>query len=207
MGGAAIWFEDNTLAGYGISFDYGRFGIEGAYSIDTNGAMTGTYRVYDFVSLTEFDSGTIIGQRDKRVTKLTLVLEPLGGEPASFKMTGEWLLEEETIPENWTAKITGSRKGTLDPLKIEPFRVDGQIYPRLFQISGPGVITDIGSIEMDGYLFIGPKKTAYGVYEITEGTSETGVFSGKVNPASGKFSFKMVSDDGLQYTQAGKRRP
>ncbi|MGD0917879.1 MAG: hypothetical protein ABSB22_15615, partial [Thermodesulfobacteriota bacterium] len=63
-------------------------------------------------------------------------------------------------------------------------------------------------INMEGYFFFtnAKGKNAYGVYTITGAMSETGVFSGKMNPnsASGTFQFSAASDDGNKYVFSGE---
>jgi len=45
----------------------------------------------------------------------------------------------------------------------------------------------------------------YGIYEMRgEDTSETGVFSGKLNPVLGRMSLKAASDNGNKYTLTGE---
>ena len=93
------------------------------------------------------------------------------------------------------AKITGSREGTLVPLKVEPFQLDGEIYPHVFKVSGPGIILEMGPTEMEGYFFLTQKNRVYGIYQFGGVESEVGVFSGKLNPVSGIFNLKMMNEE------------
>ena len=67
-GGAAVWFNNNALNGYGISLKNGMFEIEGSYDIDSKGAFSGTYILYDFESLVELGRGNFTGKTGKEVT-------------------------------------------------------------------------------------------------------------------------------------------
>jgi len=53
------------------------------------------------------------------------------------------------------------------------------------KVSGAGIILEIGPTEMEGYFFLTQKKRIYGIYQFNGVESELGVFSGKLNPASG----------------------
>ena len=107
-------------------------------------------------------------------------------------MRGGRLIEEPVSPVDPTVKMTGGRKGTVDPLKIEPYELDGSIYPHVFKVSGPGLILEAGSIDMQGYFFLGLKNKVYGIYQFGGATSETGVFSGRWNPVSGIFNLHFL---------------
>ena len=194
-GGAALWFMNNALYGYGISINNGMFEIEGSYDIDSKGSINGTYTLYDFESLLELGSGNITGKAGKKVTKLNFEINTVNEEPLFIKMKGGRFIEEPVIPTGGMAKITGSRKGTLFPLKVEPSQFDGDIYPHLFKASGPGIILEIGPTEMEGYFFLTQKKKIYGIYQFGGVESELGVFSGKLNPASGIYNLKVMNEE------------
>jgi hypothetical protein len=194
-GGAALWFGNNTLNGYGISLKNGMFEMEGTYDIDSKGVVNGTYALYDFESLVELGTGIFTGKTAKEVTKLKFETKMVNEEILSMNMKGGRLIEEPVIPTGGMAKITGSRKGTLSPLKIEPSQFDGDIYPHVFKVSGPGIILEMGPTEMEGYFFLTQKKRVYGIYQFGGVESEVGVFSGKLNPVSGIFNLKMMNEE------------
>ena len=206
-GGAAIWFEDNKFMGYGLSFGYGFLAIEGTYEIGGKGMISGSYSLYDFDHVTERERGSFIAKTDKKGTKLTMALQTSDGDPSSLTMNGRLLLSDPAIPEKWVAEITGGRRGRLDPLEIEHYQIDDQVYPRFFRIFGPGFISDAGPIEMNGYFILTSRNIAYGIYEMTGAVSDTGVFSGKLDPVSGKFKLKAMSDEGVSYIQTGIVKP
>jgi hypothetical protein len=206
-GGAAIWFEESKFIGYGISFGSGIFGIEGTYEFDAKGVMTGSYSLYDFDHVAERGGGSITGKKDKKGTKLTMALHASDGEASSLTMKGRFILNEPPNRENWVAELTGGRKGTLDPLKVEPYEFNDLVYPRFFRISGAGVISDAGAVEMNGYLILTSKKATYGIYEMNGAVSETGIFSGKLDPVSGKLKLKVTSDEGVSYAYKGTAMP
>jgi hypothetical protein len=64
-------------------------------------------------------------------------------------------------------------------------------------------MTEGGSIQIEGIFFLTLDNAAYGIYEIKGTISETGVFSGKLNLASGSFLFNAKSDNGTKYTFNG----
>jgi len=191
-GGAALWFMGNTLYGYGISLGRGMFEMDGSYDIDSKGSINGTYTLYDFESLLEVGNGNITGKAGKKVTKLNLEMNTANEEPLSIKMKGGRFSEEPVMPNSVMARITGSRAGTIAPLKIEPSQFDSDIYPHLFKISGPGIILEIGQTEMEGCFFVTQKKKIYGIYQFGGIESELGAFSGKLNPASAILNLKVI---------------
>lgn len=187
-GGAALWFMNNILYGYGISLENGMFEIEGYYDIDSEGSVKGAYTLYDFQSVDELGRGNFKGKTGKEVTKLKFETKTMNEEILSINMRGSRLSEDPIIPTDRMAKMTGGRKGTIDPLKIEPYQLDNSIYPNVFKVSGPGFIFETGSIDMEGYFFIGQKNKVYGIYQFGGATSEAGVFSGRWNPVSEIFN-------------------
>jgi hypothetical protein len=187
-GGAALWFMNNILYGYGISLENGMFEIEGSYDIDSEGSVKGAYTLYDFQSPDELGRGNFKGKTGKEVTKLKFETKTMNEEILSINMRGSRLSEDPIIPTDRMAKMTGGRKGTIDPLKIEPYQLDNSIYPNVFKVSGPGFIFETGSIDMEGYFFIGQKNKVYGIYQLGGATSEAGVFSGRWNPVSEIFN-------------------
>jgi uncharacterized repeat protein (TIGR02543 family) len=206
-GGVAIWFGNNALYGYGISLERGMFEIEGSYDVDSEGSINGTYILYDFVSLAELGKGNFTGKAGKEVARLKFEMETLNEKPLSINMKGGRLIEEPAIPVDCMAKMKGSRKGTLDPLKIEPYQLDGEIYPHVFKVSGPGLIREMGPIEMRGYFFLTLKNRVYGIYEFSGAASETGVFSGRLDPVSGIFNLKLMNEEGDNGNPTGQVKP
>jgi uncharacterized repeat protein (TIGR02543 family) len=203
-GGATLWFEDETFEGYGLSLGLGMFRIRGTYSVDAKRLVSGTYTLFDFEDgVTELGRGNVTGGLDRSDARtLTLSLETSAGEPL-FKMSGGRLPKEPAIPVDWMAKMTGNLAGTLDLLKIEPYQIGDEVYSRVYGFSGSGVITGGGPIEIEGNFFLALDNAVYGIYEIKGTISETGVFSGKLNPASESFVFNAKSDTGTKYTFTG----
>lgn len=193
-GGAAVWFINNTLYGYGISLKNGMFEIEGSYDINSKGAVKGTYTVYEFESLVELGRGHFTGKAGKNVTILKLRMNTMDEEPLPIYLKGSRFKEEPVIPADCVAKITGKRKGTLGSLKIEPYHLDGEIYPHVFKVSGPGLLSKMGSIEMQGYFFLTLTSRVYGVYQFSGVESEIGVFSGKLNSPLKIFNFNVRNE-------------
>jgi hypothetical protein len=219
-GGATFWFDQDgsSFDGYGISLNLGMFRIQGSYTVDTKGVISGTYLINDFGSL-ELGSGNITGSVDLNGTKLTLKLNRLNGDHL-FNMSGIRLLGEPAIPANWTGKISGNIQGNFSSLTFEPFQdpVCGGDCAHIFKVSGSGTLElrVATSLSIDGCFFFTPLKTltgnaVYGIYDhLTIGRSdEPGYFSGTLNPNStkGKFSFKAVSDSGDKYTFSGQVVP
>ena len=69
-------------------------------------------------------------------------------------------------------------------------------------------MTESGSVNILGDFFFTPATKTnssgkivgniiYGVYEMTGGITDTGVISGTLNPTTGKFTFNLTSDDGI----------
>ena len=206
-GGAAVWFEENKIEGHGISAKYGMFRIEGEYTRDTEGVISGDLILYGFDSLVELERGYLLGKSDSRFSGLTFVMQTTGREALSlFTMEGRRILGEQVLAKEWTVEVTGRRKGTFDRLEIESCEIDGKSYPQLYEVSGDGVIADAGPTEMNGYLFLTLKDGVYGIYVTGGGVSERGDFSGRLKSAEGKFSLKMVSDEGVRYDCSGRAR-
>jgi uncharacterized repeat protein (TIGR02543 family) len=204
-GGVAIQFGESTFGGHGISFEWGMFEIDGTYSINPDGTMDGTYTLHDLNSVV-LERGNFSGGVNSLVTTMKLKLKRVDGEPL-FDMNGVRLLEEPEMPLDWKAKISGGVRGTFDLLKIEPYQTGEDIYSHVFEVSGSGSILS-GPINMEGYFFLtnAKGKNVYGIYTITGAISETGVFSGRMNPnpTSGTFQFGAASDAGDKYAFTGR---
>jgi uncharacterized repeat protein (TIGR02543 family) len=203
-GGVTLMFEDDTFEGYGLSLELGMFRIGGTYSVDAKRLVSGTYTLYDFEDgVTVLSRGSITGGLDRSDAKtLTLKLQTLDGQPL-FTITGGRLAKEPAVPLDWIAKITGDLKGTLDLLKIEPYQIGNEVYSHVYGFSGSGVITGGGAIQIEGNFFLNLDNSVYGIYEIKGTISETGIFSGTLNSASGSFLFNAKSDSGKKYTFTG----
>jgi hypothetical protein len=172
--------------------------------------MNGTYIIHDLNSVV-LEGGNFSGGVNGAVTTMTVRLNKSNGEPL-FNMSGVRLLGEPVIPVDWKANISGHAQGAFDSLKIEPYQdqLDGDVYSRVFKVSGSMSIPD-GPIEIEAYFFLTnaisyfPRgNIAYGIYTITGAISETGVFSGSLNPTSETFKFSAASDDGNKYTFTGQ---
>jgi hypothetical protein len=120
-----------------------------------------------------------------------------------FTMAGGRLPKEPAVPVDWMAKIKGSLNGTLDLLRIAPYQIGNEVYSRVYGFLGSGVITNGGPIDIEGNFFLTLDNAAYGIYEIKGTISETGVFPGTLNSASGSFLFNAKSDNGTKYTFTG----
>jgi hypothetical protein len=212
-GGATLLFDESSFGGYGVSYEWGIFRIRGNYDIDTNGLITGTYGLSDIgTEPPTSGSGNITGSVNSSATKMKLLLKDLSELPVS-NMAGARLLNEPDILGNWVATISGDTTGSFDPLTIDSFQGGGEAVSHVFEISGSGS----DSTNIQGNLFFTPgAKTdsygnvigniVYGVYEMTGGINETGVISGTINPTKGKFTFNMISDNGInQYKLVGKK--
>ena len=210
-GGATLFFDDADFDGHGVSLELGIYRIEGTYSMDAQGSMSGTYAISDFSNRSHvFYSGNFTGNIDSKSKKLTLALTTPDGNPV-FTMAGARLLGDSVIPANWTATLSGSKSGTLTSLVIDPFQFENNTYSYVYEISGSGSIKEAGSINIVGYFYFTSATTSYrgtnvyGIYQITGATNETGVLTGNLNPSSGKFSFTMAEENGNKYKLTGKK--
>lgn len=203
-GGTTLWFGEDSFEGYGVSFGFGMFKTQGTYEVDEQRLVSGTFTLYD-LSDTELESGSLTGNINSNATKMTLVLKDLNNVTV-FSMKGKRLLSDPEVSGNWTATITGSATGSFDPFTIRIY----QDYSLVYQVSGTGTITgEVGYItNIQGDIYrtnvirtnsygkvIG--NVVYGVYEMSGGINETGVISGTLNPDTGKFTFNLTSDDGV----------
>ena len=212
QGGASLLFDEGVFDGYGISLELGMFGIDGTYSVNAQGSMSGTYTVYDFSNPTiVFYAGNFTGSVDSKSTKLSLVLNALDGTPV-FNMAGVRLVNDPVIPVDWTGTLSGSAKGTLNPLTIDPYQLGTDVYSYVFEFSGSGSMTGSGSINILGYFYFTATNpyyyyltNVYGIYQITGAVNEVGTFMGTLNPTSGTVRFTLTSSNGNQYTLSGQK--
>jgi hypothetical protein len=205
-GGASIAFGDADFDGHGNSSELGMFRIEGNYSIDGKGLMSGSYRLNAFENPTILlGEGNFTGGLDPSALKLNLTMKNSDGTPA-FNMNGLRLLEPPVVPHDWTGTLTGGWPGTFHSLTIEPYQVGEEVYSRFFKISATGLATDLGPIDMIGYFFLTLSRgSVYGSYELTGAITERGGLTGTLIPATGKLSFSMTSENGRRYTLVGKK--
>jgi hypothetical protein len=209
-GGATLWFDQGSFDGYGVSYQFETFRIQGSYSEDAKGVMSGTFTLEG----AELVSGTLTGSVNSDNTKMKLVLKDSNDLPV-FNMAGVRLRGEPDILGDWSATISGDATGSVDPLTIESFQDGGEVFSHVFLVSGSGTI-GTGSVSIQGNFFFTPTtKTdsygnvigniVYGVYEMTGGITDTGVISGTLNPKKGKFTFNLTSDNGMdKYKLVGK---
>jgi hypothetical protein len=111
------------------------------------------------------------------------------------------------MPKDWSVGISGSAKGTMNPLTIEAYQDinNPEGYANIFDLSGFGLVSDgVTPISIDGYFFFISAKKVYGIYQLTIGANiEEGIFSGTLDPSTGKFTFKLTSGNGHKYTFVG----
>jgi hypothetical protein len=215
-GGATLWFDQGIFDGYGVSYDFGTFRIQGSYSVDAKGVMSGTFTLSDLGGV-ELVGGTLTGRVNSDTTKMKLALKDSNDFPV-FNMAGVRLRGEPAIPGDWSASVSGDATGSFDPLTIDTFQDGGEVFSHVFEVSGSGMITGSGSVSMQGNFFFTPTiKTdaygniigniVYGVYGMTGGINETGVISGTLNPGTGKFTFNLTSDiENNKYKLVGKKK-
>jgi len=168
--------------------------------------MSGSYRfnVFENPSILLGD-GNFTGGLDLSALRLNWMMKKSDGTTA-FNMNGLRLLEPPVVPHDWTGTLTGAWPGAFDSLKIEPYQEGEEVYSRFFKISALGLATEMGPINMEGYFFLTLSRgNVYGSYKLTGVVEEKGGFTGTLNPASGKLSFNMKSENGKKYTLTGKK--
>jgi hypothetical protein len=207
-GGATLWFntDESDFDGYGVSFNLGKFKIHGGYTVDAKGVIKGNHQLTDFSgNPLPNGNGSMTGSVDSKAAKVKLTLKDQSSVVVS-SMAGVWL-SELSMPEDWSVGISGSAKGTINPLTIVAYQdsnnPDG--YANIFDLSGTGLLSDGGtSIKIDGYLFFISAKKVYGIYDLTiDGNTEDGTFSGTLDPSTGKFTFHLTSSNEHKYTFVG----
>jgi hypothetical protein len=208
-GGAALSFDEAAFDGYGVTYDFDTFRIQGDYDVDAQGSLSGTFTINNLEGVVGPVSGNLTGSLNLNATKMTLKLKDSSEEPV-FNMTGVRLLSEPDILGSWSAAISGDATGSFNPLTIDSFQDGGEAVSHVFRILWSGN----GSVNIQGNFFFTPAtktdsngriigNVVYGVYEMTGG--ETGVFSGAINPKKGRFTFNLTSNNGNKYRLIGKR--
>jgi len=211
-GGATLWFntDESSFDGYGMSFKFGMFKIQGSYMVDAKGVINGSHRLFDFGdNPLPSGNGSLTGSVDTNATKVKLTWKDMSNPPVSVSsMSGVWL-SELSMPEDWSVQISGSAKGTIDPsnpLKIVAYQDSKkEVYANVFDVLGSGKLSDGTSISIDGYLYFISAKMVYGMYQLTMmgANTEEGTFTGALNPSTGKFTFHLTSSNGHKYTFVG----
>jgi hypothetical protein len=209
-GGAILLFDENIFSGYGLSLELEMFRIDGNYTVNSKGQISGGYRLLDFYnSNNQLGSGELSGSMSSKGTS-TLQLKNADGKLV-FKMDGLRSFEDPEIPTNWMAILEGDDQGVFNSLTIEPYQYGGNDYSPIFRVVGTGNLLE-GSVNMEGYFFMTMKVTGsrtssgnllYGIFDITGAITETGGFSGTLNPVTGKFTFNLTSDNGNKFKLVG----
>jgi hypothetical protein len=209
-GGAILLFDENIFSGYGLSLELEMFRIDGNYTVNSKGQISGGYRLFDFYnSNNQLGSGELSGSMSSKGTS-TLQLKNADGKLV-FKMDGLRSFEDPEIPTNWMAILEGDDQGVFNSLTIEPYQYGGNDYSPIFRVVGTGNLLE-GSVNMEGYFFMTMKVTGsrtssgnllYGIFDITGAITETGGFSGTLNPVTGKFTFNLTSDNGNKFKLVG----
>jgi hypothetical protein len=206
-GAAILWIEEDTnvLEGYGISAQWELFEIGGTFSLDSNGSIQGTCTFYDLEKGEILSEGhPLTGESRNRGARIRVRTNVTGKPALSMKMKGMQFTEDEIVPEDWTLKILGSSKGNLESLKIEPYQDGGQVYPHLFRMTGTGIIAGEGPIELNATLFLTPRDDVYGTCHLVRFSSEKGFLTGRLNPVSGRFKFRVRGELGGRYIFVGQ---
>lgn len=209
-GGAVLQFDDiqQTFWGYGISDKLNIFGMSGNYTYDDKGLIHGTYRIYDFHnSQSTLNTGNLSGRLDNKRTTMTFQL-------SAFSMKGPLFLRDPldpqypSPPEDWTFEITWfpKAKAGFDPVKMEPYAVNGESQSHLFRFSGSEASPNPGTLDLLGVFLLTPKDKVYGVYEMSGSLSDEGYLSGSLDGSLTQFNAKSVSDNKKRYTFTGQAK-
>jgi len=209
QGGATLMFDGDSFEGYGISLKWGMFDIEGTYSLNAQGAMSGTYTIRDFTSGNGLGSGNFTGSIDSSSKKLTLSLTTSNG---TLSISGVRFVNDPVIPGDWKGTLSGSASGSITSLEIDPYQLNDEVYSYVFEFSGSGSITGGGSININGNFYLTSTTTSrtnptnvYGIYRMTNAINEDGVLTGALNSSTGTISFTMTSLNGHKYTLKGNK--
>ena len=214
-GGATLWFktDESSFDGYGVSFNLGMFKIHGGYAVDAKGLINGLYQLTDFSGNTLLTlpngNGSITGSVDSKATKVKLTLKDQSNPPVSvLSMSGVWLSElTMPEPEDWSVEISGSAKGTMNPLTIEAYQDlnNPEGYANIFDVYGSGLLSDGSRLSrsMDISSLFRPKRYMGFMNSLVGANTEDGTFSGTLDPSTGKFTFKLTSSNGNKYTFVG----
>jgi hypothetical protein len=191
----------------------GMFKIHGSYAVDPKGKISGLYQLTDFSGKTlPNGNGSMTGSVDAKAAKVKLTLKDQSNPPVSvMSMSGVWV-SELSMPEDWSVEVSGSAKGTINPLTIVAYQDSNnpEGYANIFDLSGSGLLSDGRPISIDGYFFFISAKKVYGIYDqltIGANSPEDGTFSGTLDPSTGKFTFKLTSSNGNKYTFVGVKVP
>ena len=204
QGGATMMLDNGVFDGYGISLELGMFRIEGTYSLDLKGGVSGAYAIYEFDNPTNvYYTGNVTGSIDSSSKRMTLRLTTSDGTPV-FSLSGKRLPDEPTIPGQWMADLSGSASGSLTSLQIYPYQLGDELYAYVFEFLGSGSLTGGSPINIMGYFYL-TSKTVYGIYQITGAINESGILKGSLNPSSGKLTFTMINLNGDKWTLVGKK--
>ena len=92
-GGANLWFntDESSFDGYGISLKLGMFKIQGSYTVDANGLITGTYTLLDFESGTPLTNGSgniTTGTMNANATTMTMTWKDLNNDSCVYYVRG-----------------------------------------------------------------------------------------------------------------------
>ena len=168
--------------------------------------MSGSCTLHAFEDVsTLLGNGNFTGGLDPSALKLNLTMKNSDGTPA-FSMSGLRHLEPPAVPPDWTGTLTGALPGAFDSVKIEPYQVGEEVFSHFFKISGSGLATENGPVNMEGYFFLTLSGgNVYGSYELSGIIAEKGGFTGTLTPTSGNLSFSMMSENGRKYTLTGKK--
>jgi hypothetical protein len=184
-GGAVLTITGNTFTGYAFVANKGYiYPMAGDYTLDAKGKITGHFSSPESQSMT--------GKMGKNGISLSLTVT---GGP---KMKGVRLPGDPAIPKYWSVKVSKAT-GAFQPFTIEP-----QGNPRIFNYSGSGVFEDMGTINVTGSFFVTSKNAVYGTYTASGGVSQIGFLSGKIDPSAGTFKWKLVSIQDEKSTLSGE---
>ena len=208
QGGATLVFHESSFEGYGITLNWGMFDIDGNYSIDAKGALSGSFTIRNFNTGASLSSGSFSGSIDSSSKKLTLSLVNTNG---ALSLSGTRFINDPVIPGDWTATLSGSASGNLTSLEIDPYVLDDEVYSYVFEFSGTGTLTGGGSISIEGVFYLTSTTSTrstnvYGIYQMTTGAiNETGVLTGSLNSSKGTISFSLTSGNGNKYKLSGNK--
>jgi hypothetical protein len=205
-GGAMVSFNQTQLNGYGISRELGMFGISGAYTVSSQGKISGDYTLFDFDDpSTQLGTGTLSGTVALSGWS-NMILKIKKPDGKKVVMNGTRFLSEPVLPTNWDITINGRTfDGSFSSATIQhdPAYPD---QPNIFALTGSGTTDSGDPITLTASFFLTAANKAYGDYEITDDTDvtiEKGFFSGKIKPNKGTLLLNAVNESGNKYTILG----